>query len=87
MASRSRHVTDEMFFTAAKTVAGVVDEDDLSHGRTYPPFDKIGEVSLEIATAVAEQAWDAGLADAQRPKDIRSYIESLRYDPTYHTYV
>ncbi len=87
IASRSRHVTDEMFFTAAKTVANVVDEDDLSHGRTYPPFEKIGDVSLEIATAVAKIAWDTGLAQAPRPKNIRTHIEVMRYDPTYHTYV
>ncbi len=87
MASRSRHVTEDMFFVAAKTVASKVDEDDIAHGRTYPPLDKIGEVSLDIAVAVAELAWETGLAQAKRPKNIRRHIEAMRYDPTYHTYV
>ena len=86
IASQSRHVTEEMFFAAAKTVASLVDQDDISLGRTYPPFDKIGEVSLDIATVVARLAWDSGLARAQRPADIRAHIESLRFDPDYNTY-
>lgn len=87
VASRSRHVTEEMFFEAAKTVASLVDEDDISHGRTYPPFDKIGEVSLDIATAVARLAWDQELAEAPRPDNIREYIKGLRYDSAYHEYL
>jgi len=86
IASKSMHVTEEMFFMAAKTVAARVDADDIEHGRTYPPFDKIGEVSLDIATVVAGEAWDKGLARAERPEDIRSYISSLRYDPLYKSY-
>ncbi len=83
IASQSKHVTEEMFFVAAKTVASLVDEDDIAHGRTYPPFNKIGEVSLDIATEVARLAWEQGLAEAKRPADIRAYIDKLRYDPTY----
>lgn len=87
IASRSERVTEEMFFVAAKTVASLVDDDDIFHGRTYPPFDKIGEVSLDIAVEVATLAWDQGLARASRPENIRSYIKGLRYDPDYHEYL
>lgn len=86
IASQSRHVTESMFFAAAKTVASLVDADDIEHGRTYPPFNKIGAVSLDIATVVAEEAWNTGLARAKRPDDIRSYISSLRYNPVYDRY-
>ncbi|NNF51326.1 MAG: NAD-dependent malic enzyme [Gammaproteobacteria bacterium] len=86
VASKSKHVTEEMFFIAAKTVASLVDEDDIAHGRTYPPFDKIGEVSLDIAVEVAKLAWDNGLAQVDRPVDIREFIRDLRYDATYHNH-
>ncbi len=80
---RSRHVTDEMFFAAAKTLAGLVDADDLDHARTYPPFSRIRDVSLDIAVAVARIAFDRGLARVDRPKDLRRFLADLRYDPTY----
>ncbi len=86
IASRSKHVTEEMFFIAAKTVASLVDADDIAHGRTYPPFDKIGEVSLDIAAEVARLAWEEGLAQAPRPKDIRGHIDAMRYDSNYNSY-
>ena len=57
--------------------------DDMSLGRTYPPLDKIGEISLDIAAVVAQIAWDSGLACAQKPADVRSHIASLRFDPSY----
>lgn len=86
IASKSRHVTDEMFFAAAKTLAGLVDADDIDHGRTYPPFTRIRDVSLDIAVAVAELAYRDGLARVPRPKDLRGAIAALRYDPRYPTF-
>jgi len=65
-------VTDAMFLAAAQTLAGLVQAEDLAQGRVYPPLTKIREVSLKIATAVAECAYAAGLARAPRPDDIGS---------------
>jgi len=80
-------VTDEMFSVAAKALANAVSEADLAQGRIYPPLTKIKEVSAAIATAVAEVAYNQGLARKPRPDDISAYIKSQMYDPKYTRYV
>jgi len=87
LACWSRHVTDEMFFVAAKTLAQMVSQADLDQGRIYPPLTKIREVSLEIAKAVAEVAYTRGLATKPMPEDLTEYIKSLMYQPEYQSYV
>jgi malate dehydrogenase (oxaloacetate-decarboxylating)(NADP+) len=83
IASAARLVTDDMFMAAAKTLAGLVDESDLRQGSLYPALPRIREVSTEIATAVANVAFDAGLAPGSRPKNMREYIAAQMYDPRY----
>ncbi len=83
VASEAHLVTDEMFFIAARTLANCVGPDDLALGRVYPPLSNIREVSLEIATAVAEVAFQRNLAGIHRPQDLRAYIAAQMYQPTY----
>jgi|UniRef100_A0A7V6A5W6 malate dehydrogenase (oxaloacetate-decarboxylating)(NADP+) len=87
IASGSRHVTDEMFFAAAKTLAQAVAPEDLEQGRVYPPLARIREVSAAIAAAVAAVAYQQDLATKPRPEDLLSYIRSLMYEPKYQSYV
>ncbi len=79
-------ITDEMFLTAARTLAGLVMEEDLAQGRIYPPLKKVREVSLAIATAIARIAYERGLASVPRPGDLRAYIASQMYEPRYRNY-
>ena len=83
IASRSRLVTDEMFMTAAHTLADCVNPDDLGQGSLYPALPRIREVSARIATAVANVAWQNGLADGPPPNDLSGFIEAQMYDPHY----
>ncbi len=87
IASEASRVTDEMFSLAAKTLAEETVQSDLDCGRVYPPFTRIREVSLAIATAVAENAHERGLARTERPQDLRSHIASLMFEPRYEDYV
>jgi malate dehydrogenase (oxaloacetate-decarboxylating)(NADP+) len=87
IASGARHVTDEMFFAAAKTLAHAVEAEDLEQGRVYPPLDRIREVSAAIAAAVAEVAYQQDLATKSRPEDLLASIESHMYEPQYQDYV
>lgn len=80
-------VTDEMFFAAAKALAHEVSEADLEQGRIYPPLAKIRDVSAVIATAVAEVAYNRGLATQPRPEDLLTHIKSQMYEPKYQSYV
>ena len=87
IACEARLVTDEMFFAAAKALAREVSVADLEQGRIYPPLAKIRDVSALIATAVAEIAYNQGLARIQpKPDDMLSYIKSRVYEPEYQRY-
>jgi malate dehydrogenase (oxaloacetate-decarboxylating)(NADP+) len=83
LAAKAHEVTDEMFFAAAKRLAELVESSDLEIGRVYPPLSRIREVSLEIAMAVAEQAWKQGVAGAERPDDVRNLVRALVWEPDY----
>jgi len=87
IATRASRVTDEMFFVAAKTLAGMVEEKDLEQGCAYPPLSRIREVSAQIALAVAEVAYENGLATRPRPEDLMAHIEQMMYQPVYDDYV
>jgi malate dehydrogenase (oxaloacetate-decarboxylating)(NADP+) len=80
-------VTDEMFFTAAKTLAHIVTEDELRAGTIYPDLGKIRQISLAIASAVCMLAWEQGLARYAEPDDIREYVRTCMYHPAYRPYV
>jgi malate dehydrogenase (oxaloacetate-decarboxylating)(NADP+) len=87
IASRARQVSDEMFFVAARTLAHRVEPPDLEQGRLFPPLARIREVSAEIAAAVAEVAWERGLARGHRPRDLPAHIREQMYEPVYQSYV
>lgn len=87
IACGAAHVTDEMFFAAAKALAYEVSGNDLEQGRIYPPLPKIREVSLAIAVAVAEVAYRRDLATTPSPRDsLRELIQSQMYEPEYQYY-
>ena len=87
IASGARRVTDAMFFTAARTLAAAVSEADLAQGSVFPALNRIRDISTSIATAVADVAFESGLATASRPDDVRALVESQIYVPTYEHYV
>jgi malate dehydrogenase (oxaloacetate-decarboxylating)(NADP+) len=86
-ACRIKHVTDEMFFAAAKTLAGLVTENDLAEGSLYPPLKEIRKVSLAIAEAVAGTAYAQKLAAKRRPENLREFLAGQMYQPAYEEYV
>jgi malate dehydrogenase (oxaloacetate-decarboxylating)(NADP+) len=87
IASESTRVTDEMFYVAARTLAGLVTEQDLALGRIYPDLNRIREVSAAIGTAVAAVAFDRGLTRQLRPADLRAHVEATMFEPGYPEYV
>ena len=87
LASQARHVTDEMFFVAARELSKEVEDSDIELGRIYPPFTRIREVSTVIAQAVSEVAYRHGLAGRERPADVLGDIRTQMFEPTYPSYV
>jgi len=83
VACRLSSITDDMFLEAAKTLANMVTEQDLSHGTMYPRLTEIRKVSLAIAVAVAKKAFQKGLAQIPEPEDISNFISEIIYQPGY----
>jgi malate dehydrogenase (oxaloacetate-decarboxylating)(NADP+) len=83
IASGATLVTDEMFMVAAHTLANLVSQADIEQGSLYPALPRIREVSAHIAAAVADVAYQRGLATGQAPNDLMGYIQSQMYDPHY----
>ena len=82
-ASSARGVSDAMFLAAARALADSVRTERLERGAIYPALTEARRVSAAIAAAVAERAYDAGLAVSPRPADLDAHIASLVYDPSY----
>ena len=86
LAFQSRHVTDSMFLAAARTLASLVTDEELAEGRIYPNLQRIREVSLAIAVAVAHESFRSGLAQEPEPDDIEAAIRKRMFRPEYTDY-
>lgn len=85
--SRSTKLRDDMFIAAAEALAKLVTDDDRAKGAIYPPIGPIREISSHIAKAVAQRAYDMGLATEQpKPSDLQEAAMSSMYDPEYRNY-
>lgn len=83
LACEASRITDDMFLRAAQCLADLVNEENLDLGLIYPKLTEIRHVSLKIACAVAEVAYEKGLAKGQKPDDLESFIAKLMYNPAY----
>ena len=72
-----------MFLAAARKLAELVSEDDLKRGSLYPSLNDIRPISEAIAVAVAEYAFEKGLAGIERPQDLHAAIKASMYTPAY----
>ncbi|XP_064114944.1 NADP-dependent malic enzyme-like isoform X2 [Macrobrachium nipponense] len=77
------HIEDSIFLMAARALADMVTEKDLSEGRLYPPLSDIRKCSLKIATYIAEHAYKTDIASVYpEPPNINEFIKAQLYD--YH---
>jgi malate dehydrogenase (oxaloacetate-decarboxylating)(NADP+) len=86
-AMAARRVTDGMLLAAAEALASQVGEEALAGGAVLPPLERIREVSLEIAAAVARVVAAEGHAGRELPQDLRSYLFDRMYQPAYPEYL
>jgi malate dehydrogenase (oxaloacetate-decarboxylating)(NADP+) len=86
-ATAARRVTDDLLLAAAESLAEQADEAMLRMGSLLPPLDRIREVSLRIAVAVARVVIEAGLAGRETPADLEPYLRGRMYRPDYRAYV
>ena len=83
IACGATRITDEMFLAAANTLASLVTPADLDQGSLFPPLSNAREVSARIAVAVAEVAFERGLASKSRPEDMLTLVKAHVYAPCY----
>jgi len=81
--ARPRRITDECFIVAAQASADQVSPDLRAKGMLFPSQANILETEVTTATRVADFMFDKGLAQAERPRDTRAWIESKLYTPQY----
>lgn len=86
VATGAKRVTNAMFVKAARALAALVREEELAEGRVYPSLQRIHEVSLEIAIAVAQEAYASQLTGQSRPADLKAHIQAHMYKPEYRDY-
>lgn len=81
--ARARLLPDDLFLTAARTLASIVSQEDIDKGSLYPTLNDTRKISVLLAEVVANKLFDAGLARAERPADLKKAIEEYMYDPRY----
>lgn len=81
--ARPRRLTDACFIAAAEASAEQVDPSLRARGMLFPSQSNILETEVTTATRVAEFMFDAGLAQVEKPRDIRAWIEGQLYKPQY----
>ncbi|VDK87317.1 unnamed protein product, partial [Litomosoides sigmodontis] len=79
-----RHIDDETFRIAAHEVANTVTDKDFKVGRLYPRLNRIREISIRIAIALGEHAYEKGMAGLYpKPNNIEHFVRSQIYHTSY----
>ena len=81
--ARPRRLTDACFIAAAEASADQVGPSLRARGMLFPSQADILETEVTTAARVAEFMFDQGLAQVERPRDIRAWIEGQLYRPQY----
>jgi len=83
LGARPSKVTDGLLIEAANALSDQVGAEDLARGLLYPPQSRIMDIQITSACRLAQYMFDHGLAQVERPADIRAWIEGLTYAPAY----
>jgi malate dehydrogenase (oxaloacetate-decarboxylating)(NADP+) len=81
--ARPRRITDECFIVAAQATADQVGPELRAKGMLFPSQSDILETEVTTAVRVAEFMFNQGLAQVERPRDIRTWIEGQLYRAQY----
>jgi malate dehydrogenase (oxaloacetate-decarboxylating) len=82
VASKSRRVTDAMFMTAAKALAGLSPVETDKNGSLLPPLKESRSLSRVIAAAVAREAIAEGLSEL-KDSEVEAAVDANVWEPRY----
>lgn len=85
---RISRVTDDMFLAAARRIARMCSEEELSKGVLFPPIEELRNVSVQVAVAVAQVAFEQGLVKREgctfeNEMQLKQFLEAEMWDPQY----
>lgn len=84
----ARRITPEMLFVAGEALHAMTEPGDYEAGQVLPPNRDLRETAANVASAVAQKAWEQGVARSQRPEgDLREALRGLMYVPRYRRFV
>ncbi len=86
IAVKAKTVSDTMFMVAAKALAECSPARLDVNANLLPPLRTIRDVSLHVATAVAKEAIDSGVADFIPPVAVEEYLQNYMWKPEYLSY-
>ena len=79
--SNTTTIPDDLFLVASRTLANLVSKKNLQDGALYPRLTEIRNISLNIATAVAEKVYELGISKSDKPANLKQLIADYMYDP------
>ena len=79
----AKTLPESVFLVAAAELARQIHQSDLDHGTVYPKLTNLRTISFEIAVAVANHLYDLNLAKLEKPRNLRTHIKNMMYDPSY----
>jgi malate dehydrogenase (oxaloacetate-decarboxylating)(NADP+) len=82
-AAKPKLIPDALWIEGARALAGLVTPEEREKGMVFPPQKDILAISTAVAERVAKLAFDKGLAQEKKPKDVGAYIRSIQYRPDY----
>ena len=85
--AQARELTDEAFLVAARTLAGLVTDDQLANGLIYPRVSGLRSVARAIAEALVVHFRDSGYGRQLRDDQVSDAVDHAMWRPDYLPYV
>ena len=79
----ARILPDQLFLTAAKSLAKQVSQDEINRGKLYPSLSNIRDISVNIAMDVIHKAVELEVTTEYIPQELEAYIREYMYEPEY----
>jgi malate dehydrogenase (oxaloacetate-decarboxylating) len=83
IACKAKEVSETMFYRAAEILSKHSPMLKAPHGTLFPSFEKLSEISREIALAVVKVAQDEGLSPKTDEKTRKKMVDAAIWQPKY----
>ncbi len=86
--SQAKYIPNSVFYIAAKKLADMVTDEELSHHRVYPDIKSIRTISTEIGSEVCRYMRDNNLAKNKLPSSrMYDFVKQKMFWPEYVNYI